>query len=139
RPLRYWVDYISQLGGEDQAVVVVQTRCDRPVDDAACPVAEAELRAAFAGVWRVHFSAATPRGEAALRDALVEAAEFALEREGAPKIPAAWGRVKAAIEALRERDQRRPIAMRRHRTMTTDAFAALCRQQGVKSEPKHLL
>jgi internalin A len=47
--------------------------------------------------------------------------------------------VKAAIETLRERDQRRPIAKRRHRTMTTDEFAALCRQNGVKSEPEHLL
>ena len=60
RPLRYWVDYISHLGGEDQAVVIVQTRCDRPADDAACPVAEAELRAAFAGVWP-SISARRPR------------------------------------------------------------------------------
>jgi internalin A len=125
RPLRYWVDYVRQRGGKNQAVVIVQTRCDRPVDDAACPVAEGDLRAAFGRVGRVHFSAATPRGEAALHDALAEAAEFALDREGAPKIPAPWGRVKAAIEALRESDQRRPIAKRRHRTMTTDAFAAL--------------
>jgi internalin A len=149
RPLRYWVDYVRQLGGEEQAVVIAQTRCDRPADDSACPVAEADLRAAFARVWRVHFSAATARGEATLRDALVEAAEFALEREGAPRIPAAWARVKAAIEALRERDQRRPIAKRRHRTLTTDefaalcrpkgVFAALCRQKGVRSEPEHLL
>ena len=78
----------------------------------------------------MHFSAATQRGEATLRDAIVEAAEFALEREGAPKIPAAWGRVKAAIEALRERDQRRPIAKRRHRTMTSDEFAALSGGRG---------
>ncbi len=139
RPLRYWVDYVWRLSGKDRAAVVVQTRCDRPQDKAPCPVSEAELAEAF-GLWpRVDFSAAAPRGEAVLREALVEAAEFALQREGAPKIPAAWRRVKAALERLRETDQKRPIGARRHRTLTTDAFAAICRDQEVKSEPQHLL
>jgi len=139
RPLRYWVDYVRRLSGEDRAAVVVQTRCDKPQDKAPCPVSEAELAEAF-GLWpRVDFSAATPRGEAPLREALVEAAEFALQREGAPKIPAAWRRVKAALESLYDEDQQQPIGERRHRTLTTDEFAGICRDQGIESEPKHLL
>jgi internalin A len=139
RPLRYWVDYVRHLSGKDRAAVLVQTRCDAPQDKAPCPVPEAELAEAF-GLWpRVDFSAATPRGEASLREALVEAAEFALQREGAPRIPTAWRRVEAALERLRDEDQKRPIGERRHRTLTPGEFAAICRKQGVESEPKHLL
>jgi internalin A len=139
RPLRYWVDYVRHLGGKERAAAVVQTRCDAPTDMAPCPVSEAELAGAF-GLWsRVNFSAATRRGQRASHEALVEAAEFALEKEGAPKIPLAWSRVKAALESLYEVDQKRPVRERRHRTLTTDEFATICRNHGVKSEPKHLL
>ena len=139
RPLRYWVDYVRHLSGKDRAAVVVQTRCDAPQDKAPCPVSDAKLKRAF-GLWpRVDFSAATPRGEASLREALLEAAEFALRQEGAPRIPVAWRRVEAALERLRGEDQQRPIGARRHRTLTLREFAAICRKQGVKSEPQHLL
>ena len=139
RPLRYWADYVKHASGDGRAVIAVQTRCDSARDEAPLPIPEADLRETFDHFTRVEVSAFKPRGISAFREKLAEAAEYALEHEGAPKIPAAWARVKAALEAWLVQDGARPKAMRLHRTLTTEEFAALCREQGVKSEPKHLL
>ncbi|MCW2284841.1 internalin A [Rhodoblastus acidophilus] len=139
RPLPYWLDYVRHASGTDNAVVAVQTRCDAPRDEAKWPVDEEALKQEFGYFNRVNFSAAKPRGVAALSDALSEAAEYALEQEGAPKIPEAWARVKRALEGAEDADALRPVARRRHRVLTTKIFARLCRRLGVKSEPTHLL
>ena len=47
--------------------------------------------------------------------------------------------MKSTLEGLRDKDQRRPIGERRHRVLTTDEFATICRRHDVKSEPQHLL
>ena len=71
-PLAYWVDYVRHLAGPDSPVLVVQTRCDRPEDDAPCPVPEAALFEAFRFVKVLRHSARTDRGRAALTEALAD-------------------------------------------------------------------
>jgi internalin A len=139
RPLRYWVDYVHRVGGQRRAAVIVQTRCDAPGDGVSCPVPEADMRARFGRFWPVDFSAKTRDGLGELRAALSAAAAYAIKQQGAPMFPVAWARVKAALEAMRAEDQARPEAERRLRVVEASEFEALCRDQGVKSEPRHLL
>ena len=77
-PLRYWVDYVRQLGGEEPAVLVVQTRCDSHRDRRPCAVDDDALAKAFgSGYCEVlQFSALNDRGLAGLRERLGEAIEF---------------------------------------------------------------
>ena len=47
RPLRYWVDYVRRLGGEERAAVVGADALRRRARRSALAVPEAELRKAF--------------------------------------------------------------------------------------------
>ena len=139
QPLAYWVEYVRHLGGKRSAVVVVQARCDRPEDEAPCPVAEAELFAAFGFVRTLRFSARTNRGRAALEEALTEAASWLREQEGIATIGAGRAKVKERLEALRDADAKVPPAERQYRTLSQEHFRQLCSQAGGVSSPAHLL
>lgn len=139
QPLAYWVDYVRHLGGRRSAVVVVQARCDQAGDEAPCPVAEAELFAAFGFVRMLHFSARTDRGRAALEEALAEAASWLRDQEGIASIGAGRARVKEKLEALRDADARLPPAKRQYRTLSQAHFQRLCAAAGGVSSPPHLL
>ena len=139
QPLAYWVDYVRHLGGKRSAVVVVQTRCEQPQDEAPCPVAEAKLFAAFGFVRMLRYSAQTNRGRAALDEALAEAASWLREQEGIASIGAGRAWVKERLEALREADAQVPPAERQHRTVSQEDFQRLCAEAGGVSSPPHLL
>ena len=62
----------QQLGGEDTAVLVVQTRCDSQRDRRACPVNDNDLREAFDSDYCevLQFSARKDRGLPGLKEKL---------------------------------------------------------------------
>lgn len=138
-PLAYWVNYVRHLAGPDSPVLVVQTRCDRPENDAPCPVPEAELFEAFRFVKVLRHSARTGRGRAALAEALAEAAAWLREREGIATIGAGRYRVKCRLEAMRDADAKRPPQARQHRTIAQAHFRKICEEEGGVSAPEHLL
>ena len=140
-PLRYWVDYVRQLGGQDAAVLIVQTRCDTQRDRRASPVSDDELREAFgAGYCEIlQFSALSDRGLPGLKEKLGEAIEFLREAQGVARIGASRQRVKARLETLRDEDAKLPQEQRRFRWLTPDDFRRICAEEGLVSEPKFLL
>ena len=85
------MDYVRHLGGAGSPVP--QARCDRPEDDAICPVPEADLFQAFAFRRVLRYSAGKDRGRAALEEALAEAAAWLRQREGIAVIGAGRYRV----------------------------------------------
>ena len=138
-PLAYWVDYVRHLGGADSPVLVVQTRCDRPQDEATCPVPEADLFEAFAFRKVLRYSARTDRGRAALDEALAEAADWLRQREGIAVIGAGRHRVQQRLEAMRDADAAVAPEARQYRTITQAHFHRLCDEAGGISSPDHLL
>jgi internalin A len=140
-PLRYWVDYVRQLGGKDAAVLIAQTRCDSQRDRRECPVHDDDLREAFgAGYCEVlQFSALNDRGLSGLKEKLGEAIEFLRESQGVARIGASRQRVKARLETLRDEDVKLPPEQRRHRWLTQDEFQRMCTEERLVSERKFLL
>jgi internalin A len=139
QPLGYWVDYVKHLGGRDRAVTIVQTRCDRPEDDAISPVPETVIKEAFGRYALVHFSAATNRGRANLIEKVTESVAYLRERQGVATIGVARHRVKTKLEAMRAADANLPSPQRQHRTLTQTEFRRLCTEAELKSEPEFLL
>ncbi len=138
-PLAYWVDYVRHLGGRNSPVLVVQTRCDRPEDEAACPVPETTLFKAFEFHKPIRFSARTGRGRAALAEALADAAQWLRAREGIATIGAGRHRVKTRLEEMRNEDAKAPPDRKRYRTMTQARFREICDEAGGVGAPEHLL
>ena len=140
-PLRYWVDYVRQLGGNDAAVLIVQTRCDSQRDRRASPVPDDELREVFgAGYCEIlQFSALNDRGLSGLTEKLSEAIESLRESQGIARIGASRQRVKARLEILRDEDAKLPQEQRRSRWLTQDEFQRICAEERLVSEPEFLL
>ena len=140
-PLRYWVDYVRQLGGEDAAVLIVQTRCDTNRDRQACPVDDVDLREAFGSGYCdvLQFSALNDRGLPGLKEKLGEAIAFLREAQGVARIGASRQRVKARLEKLRAKDAKLAPERRRHRWLTQDDFRRICAEERLVSEPHFLL
>jgi internalin A len=140
-PLRYWVDYVRQLGGEEPAVLVVQTRCDSHRDRRPCAVDDDALAKAFgSGYCEVlQFSALNARGLAGLRERLGEAIQFLHERHGVVRIGASRQRVKARLEAMRDEDAKLRQDQRRSRWLTQEEFRRICAEARLLSEPEFLL
>src|SRR5262249_53180262 len=100
-PLAYWLDYVRHLGRSSIPVLVVQTRCDNPEDEAVRPPLPDEALSAFTFRKIVHYSARLDRGRASLEDALSQAAAWLTKHEGTVTIGSGRLRVKRRIEALR--------------------------------------
>lgn len=138
-PLAYWVDYVRHLGGRGSPVLVVQVRCDRPEDDAASPVTEADLFEAFPFRKLLRYSARTNRGRAALDEGLAEAAAWLRERDGTATVGVGRHKVRQRLEALRDADAAVAPDARQYRTITQSHFRRLCDEAGGISSPEHLL
>ncbi len=140
-PLRYWVDYVRQLGGNDAAVLIVQSQCDSQRDRQTCPVEDDDLRQAFgSGYYEVlQFSALNDRGLLGLKERLGEAIEFLRESQGIAHIGASRRRIRARLEALRDDETKLPPEQRRHRWLTEDDFRRICAEERLVSKPKFLL
>ena len=137
RPLGYWLDYVRHLGGPNSPVLVVQTRCDRPEDEARrLPIDEDALNA-FPFFKSLHYSALKDRGRAALDEALGEAVLWLRQQQGASFIGAGRLRVQRRLEALRKADLAVPPEQRQYRTLSQEHFRALCAEAGGVSSPEH--
>ena len=138
-PLAYWLAYVRHLAGPGSPVIVVQTRCDRPEDEARrLPVEDADMDA-FPFFKFVHFSSLKNRGRACLDEALRQAVEWLRQQQGKTLIGAGRLRVQRRLEDLREADAKLPAGQRQYRTLTRDYFRQLCAETGGVSSWEHLL
>ena len=141
QPLPYWIDVARHQGHPASPLLILQTQCDQPGDDARrFPLPDAQLDA-LPYVQTRCVSAKTGRGFASLMETLSDAVAWlrAPERLGQPQIGAGRLRVQRRLEALRDADQRLLARERRHRLLSLDEFAAICAEEGGVSAPEHLL
>jgi internalin A len=120
-------------------VLLIQTRCDLPQDEAVRPPLSDEALAGFPFRKIVHYSGKLDRGRATLDDALRQAVAWLTEQEGVVTIGAGRLRVKRRIEALRDADAALPAEQRRYRTITQQRFRQLCDEAGGISSAEYLL
>ncbi len=137
--LEYWGAYIRHLAESNSPVLVVQTRCDRPEDEALRPPLSDETLSAFRFRKVVHYSAKFDRGRAALNEALHDAAHWLHEQQGIATIGVGRLKVQRRLEEMRDADAARPPDQRRYRTITQRQFRRYCDQAGGVSSAKHLL
>jgi internalin A len=138
-PLPYWLAYVRHLAGTDSPIVIVQTRCDRPEDEAwRLPVEDADLEG-FPFCKIAQYSARNDRGRAALDEALRQAVAWQREKQGAAQIGAGRLRVQRRLEELRDADARVPPEERQYRTLTQEHFRELSAEAVGVSEPDFLL
>jgi internalin A len=138
-PLPYWLAYVRHLAGPESPIVIVQTRCDRPQDEARrLPVEDVDLED-FPFCKIVQYSARNDRGRAALEEALRQAVAWLREKQGTAQIGAGRLRVQRRLEELRDADARVPAEERQYRTLTQEHFRELCAEAGGVSEPDFLL
>ena len=97
RPLRYWLDYIHSLAGDDAPLIVVQTRCEREHD--ACDPALVESER-FGWLKTAISCAGRDDGVDELRGLLKRAARYRMEQQAPPRLPASWLRVRDRLEAM---------------------------------------
>ncbi len=140
-PLAYWVDYVRHQAGAGSPVVVVQTRCDRPEDDAPCPVPEADLFHAFKFRKVLHFSAKRLRGTESLAESLRDAVAWLQEHGNPAIIGAGRYRVQQRLQQMldADADAALPPDRRQHRKLTQAEFGQLCDEAGGISSREHLL
>ncbi|MBL8572161.1 MAG: leucine-rich repeat domain-containing protein [Hyphomicrobiaceae bacterium] len=139
RPLRYWLDYVRHLAGDNVPVLLAQTRCDAPGPHGVCPVGEADLAQLTPAYFTERVSARTGRGLDALADKLHEAVDWLHDRHGTARIGLSRLKVKAALEDWRLQDALRPPEARLRRTLTKATLTELCDDAGVVSDPDFVL
>ncbi len=139
QPLTYWLAYVRHLAGTASPVLIVQTRCDRPQDEAlAPPVSEADM-AGFEHRVSVQYSALNDRKREALDGALREAVGWLHEHHGIAEIGIGRMRVQRDLQAMRDADAAVPPEQRQYRTITQEDFHRLCDAAGNVSSPAELL
>ena len=138
-PLAYWLDYVRHLASTRSPVIIVQTRCDRPEDEAVRPPVSDEALSQFPFRKIVHYSAKIDRGRPALDDALNQAVGWLTDEEGVVTIGATRFRVRRRLEELRDADEKLPVEQRQYRTITQEHFQQLCEEEGGVASTKHFL
>ncbi|HYF87099.1 leucine-rich repeat domain-containing protein [Azospirillum sp.] len=142
QPLPYWLAVAHHQGHRYSPRLVIQTRCERKDQEEARPPAPDELLNApdrYCDILRV--SAETGRRFDALRDCLRDAVGWMRDpdRLGVAKVGAGRLRVQRRLEQMRDEDEARPPAERRHRLLTMEAFTAICAEKDDVSSPEALL
>ena len=126
-PLAYWVDYVSHLASTRSPVILVQTRCDRPEDEAVRPPVSDAALSHFPFRKIVHYSAKRDRGRPALDDALNQAVGWLTDEEGVVTIGAKRFRVRRRLEELRDADAELPLEQRPYRMDHSTAIPCVMR------------
>lgn len=126
QPLAYWLDYVRTLAGEASPVIVVQSQCDRFADRRPDP----SRPDGFGFFECCSFSAKEDLGRETLEGRLRDAIRYLLERNGALEIGHGRSEVRRRLYNWRSEDQEREPEQRQHRTVTPDAFRALCDEVG---------
>jgi internalin A len=135
-PLSYWLDYVCTLGQAHSPVVVVQTRCDRPKQEAKHLPADVDAFEFLKPCW---FSAKEGRGRAALLEAIRDGVAYMRECEGVSVIGKGRMQVIEMLDKWRSEDAEKPREKRAHRTLTRAQFAQLCQEVGGVTSPDSLL
>jgi internalin A len=139
QPLTYWLAYVRHLAGTATPVLVVQTRCDRPQDEAlAPPVSEVDM-AGFELHPVLQYSALHNRKRDVLDGALCEAVAWLRERHGIAEIGIGRMQVQRALQVIRDADAAVPPEQRQYRTITQEHFRRLCKEAVHVSSPEELL
>ena len=97
-PLAYWLDFARHTASSRSPIIIVQTRCDRPEDEAVRPPVSDAAWSQFPFRKIVHYSAKRDRGRAALDDALNQAVGRLTDQEGVVTIGMARFRVRRRLE-----------------------------------------
>ena len=142
QPLPYWLAVAHHQGHRYSPRLVIQTRCERKEQEEARPPAPGELLDApgrYCNTLKV--SAKTGRSFDTLRDCLRDAVDWMRdpERLGVAKVGAGRLRVQRRLEQMRDEDEARPPAERRHRLLTMEAFTVICAEKDDVSSPEALL
>ena len=141
QPLAYWIDIVRQQGDPASAVLIVQTKCDRPEQEVLpFPLLDGQINA-LSYRKQLHVSPKERRGVRALEEALEDAIGWLREptRLGLPQIGAGRLRVQRRLEALRDADMRLPPKQRQQRLLDRQKFEDLCLEEGGVSSPELLL
>ncbi|TYP87784.1 MULTISPECIES: leucine-rich repeat domain-containing protein [Nitrosomonas] len=141
-PLGYWLNYIKYLSGSNNPVLIVQTQCDHPEDEARyLPGIPRELLETFRFCKPLlHYSSLKNRGREALNAALQDALIWLQEQQETNLIGIGRYRVKCQLEELRNADMAVPPENRQYRTLSQEYFRELCEESNGKiSSPEHLL
>ncbi|MDR6769658.1 leucine-rich repeat domain-containing protein [Azospirillum sp. BE72] len=142
QPLPYWLAVAHHHGHRYSPRLVIQTRCERKEQEEARPPAPDALLNApdrYCDILKV--SAQTGRRFDALKECLRDAVDWMRdpERLGVAKVGAGRLRVQRRLEQMRDEDEARPPAERRHRLLTMEAFTAICAEKDDVSSPEALL
>ena len=139
-PLTYWLASVRHFGGAENPVLLTQTRCDRPEDDARkLPVPDDAVHGFKFCTTLLHYSALNNRGRAALEEALRDAVSWLREHQGISTVGSGRLRVQRRLEALRDADRNIAPEQRRYRTLTQEHFRQICEEEGGVSSPDFLL
>jgi internalin A len=139
-PIAYWLAFIRHFGGEGSPTLILQTRCDRPEDDARRLQVPDESMIGFKYCKALlHYSALNDRGRDALNEALRDAIKWLRDDQGTATIGVGRLRVQRRLEALRDIDAKGPPGQRQYRTLTKEHFLQICDEEGGISSPEHLL
>jgi internalin A len=109
QPLAYWLAYVRTFGGARSPVLIIQSQCDRPEDEADLPLPPGALDD-FVYKRILHYSAkgdgTHARGHAALEETLLDAVRWMRSNPGLAKIGPGRAAVKAGLEAKLATGQR---------------------------------
>jgi len=121
--LPYWLSQVEEFGGRSAPLIVVQTQADRLADRRKVDAAAEAVAERFTTKFEIHHSARTKLGHGDLIAAIAESFDTIPQ----PKIGAVRARVKRVLEDR--------ITARAKRTMTIEAFRALCETEGGVADP----
>ncbi|MFO1024811.1 MAG: COR domain-containing protein [Acetobacteraceae bacterium] len=140
-PLDYWIDVAHYQGHPASPALIVQSKCDRPEQEAVTLPARPEALAALPYRKILQVSAKAKRGYGSLHDALQDAIAWQRDpaRAGVALIGAGRLRVQRRLEAMRDAGQAFPSERPQHRLLVKADFDAICQQEGGVSSPDHLL
>ncbi len=136
RPLAYWLDYIRGLAGTKSPVLVVQSQCDHPGLRQAPPAAITE---GFRFLKTLEFSAKTDLGLDVLTAHIKESVRNLLALRPLHQIGAGRVEVRNKLRDMLVKDQARPPAKRKHRTLSQDEYRRLCAKTKKVTNPDALL
>ena len=135
---RFYRSITSDTRRRGRAVMIVQTRCDRPGDENICPVPERLIKEAFGRYALVNFSSANNRGRANLLEKLAEFCRYSVL---APRRRDNRRRASSRQNEARSHALRRRVA-RRSKTQSdidSGSFRQICADADLKSEPTFFL
>lgn len=137
-PLIYWLEFVRTMGAAGSPIIIVQCQCEHRRDEvSSLPVEQSALT--HLNIIPVAYSANTDRGRERLNEAIVEAIAELRARDGLASIGRGRARVVEQLEEWRAEDELRAPPQRMHRTLTREAFTAVCKDAGGVSSPAALL